>query len=139
MFSQVDDFRRMADAGAKVVSGSQAHFPMAMEFYRQAFIHYGLGNLFFDQDRECCMIQNEWEFMDRYTVYGGRLVSVELLTMMLEDFSRPRPMTASERASFLREYFHLSGWLPVPPFVPALPTLTLTPIALPGSTPRPTP
>lgn len=137
MFSQTDDFRRMADSGAQIVSGSQAHFPMAMEFYRDAFIHYGLGNLFFDQDRECCMIQNEFEFMDRYAVYDGRLVSVELLTMMLEDYARPRPMTAEERAAFLQDYFHLSGWLPVAPIAAVEPTQTLTPIALPAPTATP--
>ena len=29
---------------------------------------------------------------------------------MLEDYSRPRPMTDDERAAFLTEYFSLSGW-----------------------------
>ncbi len=42
-------FRPLAEAGAVVVQGSQAHTPKVMEFYGDAFIHYGLGNLFFDQ------------------------------------------------------------------------------------------
>ncbi|MCC6568310.1 MAG: CapA family protein, partial [Anaerolineales bacterium] len=46
---QMTDFRLMADSGASIVSGSQAHYPQMMEFYDDAFIHYGLGNLFFDQ------------------------------------------------------------------------------------------
>lgn len=111
----VEDFRRVADAGADIVSGSQAHYAKMMEFYDDSFIHYGLGNLFFDQ-----MGNFEWmpegirrEFLDRYVIYDGKLVSVELVTAMLEDFARPRPMTDEERAAFLEEYFIHSGWTPV--------------------------
>jgi poly-gamma-glutamate synthesis protein (capsule biosynthesis protein) len=43
------DFRKAAAAGAVVVSGSQSHVPMKMEFYNGAFIHYGLGTFFFGQ------------------------------------------------------------------------------------------
>jgi poly-gamma-glutamate synthesis protein (capsule biosynthesis protein) len=50
------------------------------------------------------------EFIDRYVIYDGKLLSVELLTAMLEDWSRPRPMTLEERASFLQEIFAASGW-----------------------------
>lgn len=113
--SQVEGFRRMVDAGATIVSGSQAHFPKTMEFYNDAFIHYGLGNLFFDQ-----MGNFDWmpegirrEFLDRYVIYDGKLISLELITTLLEDFSRPRIMTADERSVFLQEYFTASGWTPI--------------------------
>jgi len=109
------DFHRLVDAGATIVSGSQAHFPKTMEFYNNSFIHYGLGNLFFDQ-----MGNFDWmpkgirrEFLDRYVIYAGRLISVELITTLLEDFSRPRLMTADERSTFLQEYFTDSGWTPI--------------------------
>jgi poly-gamma-glutamate synthesis protein (capsule biosynthesis protein) len=110
--SLVEGFHRMVDAGATIVSGSQAHFPKTMEFYNDAFIHYGLGNLFFDQ-----MGNLDWmpegirrEFLDRYVIYDGKLISVELITTLLEDFARPRIMTADERSAFLQEYFADSGW-----------------------------
>ena len=109
--AQVRDFRLMAQAGADIVQGSQAHFPQSMEFYQGGFIHYGLGNLFFDQmgdDPKMPGIRRE--FIDRHVFYDGRYISTELLTAMLEDYSRPRPMTADERAAFLTEYFSLSGW-----------------------------
>jgi len=113
---QIEGFHRIADAGAAIVSGSQAHFPKTMEFYNDAFIHYGLGNLFFDQ-----MGNFDWmpagirrEFLDRYVIYNGQLISVELVTTLLEDFSRPRLMTAEERSAFLRDYFSDSGWTPIP-------------------------
>ena len=44
-----EDFRKLAEAGATIVSGSQAHQPHVYEFRGDSFIHYGLGNLFFDQ------------------------------------------------------------------------------------------
>ncbi len=45
----IRDFRPLAEAGAVIVNGSQSHVAKAMEFYANGFIHYGLGNLFFDQ------------------------------------------------------------------------------------------
>jgi hypothetical protein len=103
------DFRVMADAGAVIVSGSQAHFPMTMEFYNGSFIHYGLGNLFFDQ-MDFPVIGTRREFIDRHVFYEGRYINTELLTAMLEDYSRPRPMTEDERLLFLGEIFSVSGW-----------------------------
>ena len=104
------DFHRPAAAGAVIVSGSQSHVPLQMEFFHGAFIHYGLGNLFFGQMANQppgpgLPIQPavRYEFLDRHVIYDGRHVSTELLTAMLEDYARPRPMTAEERArSFKR-------------------------------------
>jgi poly-gamma-glutamate synthesis protein (capsule biosynthesis protein) len=131
---QIDDFRLMADAGAAIVSGSQAHAPQTMEFYGEAFIHYGLGNLFFDQMGKLTGQSefNRWGFMDRYVIYDGRVVSVELLTTILEDYSRPRPMTQTERARFLQLYFTESGWLTFAPSPTPEATPTLTPLSLPA-------
>ncbi|MEW6240245.1 MAG: hypothetical protein AB1564_05495, partial [Chloroflexota bacterium] len=56
-----------------------------------------------------------------------------------------RPMTLSERAGFLSEYFYYSGWIGLTPTPVPSPTLTLTPLAIPtfaGTphwTPPPTP
>jgi poly-gamma-glutamate synthesis protein (capsule biosynthesis protein) len=148
--SQRDDFRLMADSGASIVSGSQAHYAQAMEFRNGSFIHYGLGNLFFDQ-----MGDQAWmprgirrEFFDRYVIYDGRFISTELITALLEDYSRPRLMTEQERTGFLQEYFHYSGWMPLIPTPTATITPTLTPMSIPPlsnpnitalSTPTPVP
>jgi poly-gamma-glutamate synthesis protein (capsule biosynthesis protein) len=105
----VEDFRMIADAGATIVSGSQAHIPQAMEFYESSFIHYGLGNLFFDQMDG----PSRREFLDRHVFYEGRYISTELLTAMLEDFARPRPMRTEERRVFLEKMFGVSGWTDV--------------------------
>jgi len=104
------DFRRMADAGALVVSGSQAHVPQVMEFYNGGFIHYGLGNLFFDQMDPRGPGFTEKEFIDRHVFYDGRYLGVELITARLTDYSRPVYMTETERNKFLTMYFAKSGW-----------------------------
>ncbi len=140
---QMDDFQLMADSGASVVSGSQAHYAQMMEFYSNAFIHYGLGNLFFDQ-----MGDQDWMppgirrvFLDRYVIYNGKLISVELIPAMVEDYARPRLMTEQERAGFLQEYFFYSGWIPFSPTPTPTVTPTLTPMSVPAfsGTPSRTP
>ena len=140
---QVKDFHFLVDSGASLALGSQAHYAQTMEFYNGIFVHYGQGNLFFDQ-----MGDQSWmpkgirrEFIDRYVVYNGKLISIELITTMLEDYSRPRFMTDAERAGFLQEYFNYSGWTNFPATPTATITPTLTPMSIPPlagtSTPRP--
>lgn len=113
-FEEVD-FRRVADAGAVIVSGSQAHHPMMMEFYGDSFIHYGLGNLFFDQmwvDTVTIPEGTRKEFVDQHIFYDGKYISTGLLTAYLEDYAKPRPMTAAERLDFLTAIFTAAGWGP---------------------------
>jgi hypothetical protein len=100
------DFGRLAQAGATVVSGSQAHCPQAMTFVEDRFVHYGLGNLFFDQ---------MWDlyrdgFLDYHIFYDGRYMGVQLLTTRLEDASRSRPMAEEERRTLLETVFSNSDW-----------------------------
>lgn len=105
--AQMAAFREVIDAGAVIVSGSQAHLPLGIEFYGDGFIHYGLGNLFFDQMQSLKLRQ---ELIDRHVFYDGRYINTELLTAILEDYSQPRPMTPVERADFLSDIFTASGW-----------------------------
>lgn len=104
-----EDFRRAARAGAVAVSGSQAHQPQAMEFAGEAFLHYGLGNLFFDQVYS--QEGTDQAFIDRYVFYDGRLISIEILTIRFVDYARSRPMTPQERALLLQTVFNASGWI----------------------------
>ena len=100
-------FRDVVDDGAVIVSGSQSHQPLGMEFYGRAFIHYGLGNLFFDQMQSLRLRQ---ELIDRHVFYNGKHISTELLTAILEDYAQPRSMSPSHRARFLSDIFTVSGW-----------------------------
>lgn len=104
---QITDFHLLADAGANAVSGSQGHHVQGFDFYDGAFIHYGLGNLFFDQYQSIGLLQS---FIDTYVIYNGRLISVELFTSMIEEFCCPRLMTPEERQQALQSAFQASGW-----------------------------
>ena len=101
---QKRDFQRLSDAGAVIVSGSQQHYSQTMLPMKDRFIHYGLGNLFFDQ-MDVPVKGTRQEFLDRYVFYDGRLMNVQLITTLLYDYSRPSLMSDDERADFLKEIF----------------------------------
>jgi len=106
--NQVKDSRALADAGAVIVSGSQAHQPQAMAFEGNTFVHYGLGNLFFDQyDISLATRQG---FIDWHVFYDGRYISTELVPILFVDYARPRFMTADEKQQLFNAVFSASGW-----------------------------
>jgi hypothetical protein len=105
---QIAEFRELRDAGADIVTGVMSHVPQAQEPYGpqdrggNGIISYGLGNLFFDQ---MWSWETRTELAARHTIYGGRLINTELLTMVLEDFAQPRWATPEERADILGRIF----------------------------------
>ncbi|MFH1584347.1 MAG: CapA family protein [Actinomycetota bacterium] len=102
---QIIDFRKMIDSGADIVSGSQSHHPMAAEFYRDGFINYGLGNLFFDQMFSLGVRQG---IIAQHIFYKGEHISTKLITTMLEDYSQPRLTNSEERQQLLKSIFSAS-------------------------------
>jgi len=99
---QIKDFRRMIDAGADIVSGSQSHWPMGVEFRGDGFINYGLGNLFFDQMRSEGTRQG---IIAKHIFYEGEHINTVIITTMLEDYSQPVPATQEEREKILNAIF----------------------------------
>lgn len=102
------DFHTVVDSGAAIVSGSQAHQPHAFEFYKDSFLHYGLGNLFFDQYKEG--IPTRKSFIDRYVFYKGKYINTQLYTIIFTDLAHTRAMTAEERSDLLSTVFKFSIW-----------------------------
>lgn len=100
---QIADFRRMIDAGADIVSGSQSHYPMGVEFRREGFINYGLGNLFFGQ--QLAILGNNPGIIAKHIFYKGKHINTVLITTMLNDFSQPRPTSPEERVKLLNSIF----------------------------------
>ncbi|MBA7618212.1 hypothetical protein ES703_25533 [subsurface metagenome] len=101
--NQIADFRRMIDAGADIVSGSQSHYPMGVEFRGEGFINYGLGNLFFGQ--QLAILGNNPGIIAKHIFYKGKHINTVLITTMLNDFSQPRPTSPEERVKLLNSIF----------------------------------
>lgn len=112
---QEHDFRLLADAGAVVVSGSQAHHPQAFEYTGTSFIHYGLGNMFFDQWYLATRVPDvhankDKSFIDLHYFYDGRYIGTRLIPLQFIDNARPRPMTPDEADPFLNDIYEYSLW-----------------------------
>jgi len=102
---QVKDFRAMIDAGADIVSGSQAHQPMGVEFRGNGFINYGLGNLFFGQAAGLGVKQG---IIAKHVFLDGKYINTVLITTMvelIENYCQPRPTYGTERAELLKSIF----------------------------------
>jgi poly-gamma-glutamate synthesis protein (capsule biosynthesis protein) len=104
----MNHFREVAEYGAQIVSGSQAHQPHMMEFYQDSLLMFGLGNLFFDQvgvseDTSRALIAS-------HVIYDGRHISTELFTVFFIDYSRPRYMSKEDRIQLLTDVFEASEW-----------------------------
>ncbi|MDD3520885.1 MAG: CapA family protein [Actinomycetota bacterium] len=102
---QIDDFRIMRDAGADIVSGSQAHHPMGLELSREGLICYGLGNLFFDQMQSLGTRQG---FIAKHIFYDNKHISTQIIPTLIEDYCQPRLMEDDEREDFLNIIYNKS-------------------------------
>jgi capsule synthesis protein PGA_cap len=103
--------RDLADAGAAVVNGSQAHCAHPWEVHHGAYVHYGGGNFLFDQQA----VNTQDATADKLYVHAHRLLSVGHLYTRLEEHGRPRPMTPREQAQYLAV---MAGALPRTPADP---------------------
>lgn len=102
---QMKDFRAVLDAGADIVSGSQAHQPMGVEFRGNGFINYGLGNLFFGQASGLGVRQG---IIAKHIFYDGKYMNTVLITTMVDlikNYCQPRPAYGTERAELLKSIF----------------------------------
>lgn len=105
----IHDFGLVAEAGASIVSGSQAHQAHGMEFKDDdTLIMYGLGNMFFDQI--IFGYDTSHAMMARHVIYDGRYISTEIIPIVFVDYAKPRLLDADERAEFLQKVFDASLW-----------------------------
>lgn len=104
------DFRRLANLGADVVVGTAPHKPQTYEYVATsrgttALLHYGMGNLYFDQP----FWGNMRFFMNTLLVYEGRLLTLDVFPGIIDGDARPRLMTPDERENFLFFIFVQEG------------------------------
>ena len=101
-----NDFNAVRDAGAVIVSGSQSHIPMEFNVSTNYFVHYGLGNLFFDQ--AFLMPETAEAFIDRHIFYDGRYINTELLTIRFTNAALSHYSEGEERTTLLDRIFKVS-------------------------------
>jgi hypothetical protein len=102
------DFRKLRDAGAVVVNGSQGHHVQGFDVTADGFCHYGTGNIFFGDQTFSEGAQQT--MVDRHVFYNGRYLGVDLRTARIQDISQPVPMDADARAKLLQTLFKVSGY-----------------------------
>lgn len=96
--SQQEVFRKIADLGADMVIGTQAHQPQTYETYQGKPIYYGLGNMYFDQ--------TQWPGTERGLILThyfvrGKLVQTKLSPTVYDKALQTRLMTDSEATELL--------------------------------------
>ncbi len=92
----VSDLRRLAEAGAVFVAGSQAHVAHPWDVHFGAYIHYGPGNILFAQYRD----RQRQATVDKLFIHDGKLLTVAHMFTRTEH-GQPRLLTNRERARFL--------------------------------------
>ena len=86
------------DSGADLVLGNHPHWVQGLEIYKDKLIAYAHGNFILDQmwSRETTL-----GVIGRYTLYDAKLVDVEFLPVIIEDYARPRPLEGAEAQAVL--------------------------------------
>ena len=114
----VRDLRGLAEAGAAVVIGSQAHVAHPWDVHAGAYLHYGPGNLLFAQYRE----EQREATADKIYLHEGRVLTVAHLFARTEH-GQPRLLTDAERARFLGQLATAAAAIapPDPWAAPAIP------------------
>lgn len=107
----VEDFDELGKLTPIILIGSQAHVPKPYVVQDGLFIHYGLGNLFFDQINES--EAHGQALIDRLIFSNNQLLSVDIYPLRFLDYAQSRPMTAEEEMDFLSIVFSFSQF-PLP-------------------------
>lgn len=100
------DFEAVHDAGAVIVSGSQSHIPMEFDVYRDSMIHFGLGNLFFDQ--AFFLPETAVATIDRHVFYNGQYINTEFLTIRFTNCALSHYTEGDDRNALLERMFACS-------------------------------
>lgn len=98
------------DYGADLVIGHHPHWIQPLEVYKDRFIFYSLGNFIFDQhnpnNREGLTIRvtvQKRKTDDPAVVPVTRIQQIELIPVLIENFSTPREATTEEAIKILQK------------------------------------
>ena len=102
---QIEYFHKAADLGAHIMVSSSAHRAMGLEFYKNRFISYGLGNFLFDQMQT---INHRRGLIARHHFYGKRHVQTELIPYLIYNSSEPALVKGKEAAELFAYVYKYS-------------------------------
>ena len=106
----VRDFGLAAEAGAVIVSGSQAHRPHSMALARMGNPCCGTGWATFFFDQLDVGSDTDKAFIDQHYFYENRHISTKLIPIHFTDYSQPKFPPAEIRDALLQALFSTSGW-----------------------------
>jgi poly-gamma-glutamate synthesis protein (capsule biosynthesis protein) len=106
---QIDFARNAIDYGADIVIGAHPHWTQVFEQYKGKYIFYSLGNFIFDQEwsRDTkeglalkITLHNRKSSAHSAT---SRVEQIELIPVVIENYSTPRPATEAETRQILQK------------------------------------
>lgn len=112
---QIDFARNAVDFGADIVIGAHPHWTQIFETYKGKYIFYSLGNFIFDQEwsRDTkeglalkITLQNRKSSAPKSASLlqqGTRVEQIELIPVVIENYSTPRPATETEAQQILKK------------------------------------
>lgn len=109
---QIDFARAAIDFGADMVIGAHPHWVQIFETYKDKYIFYSLGNFIFDQEwsRDTkeglalkITLRSRKSSAPTSATAGTRVEQIELIPVVIENYSTPRPATEAEAAQILKK------------------------------------
>lgn len=90
--------RIAVDNGADLVVGNHPHWIQPVEIYKGKVITYAHGNFIFDQEWS---LETKKGVIGKYTFYKEKLVDVEFVPILIEDYGQPRLMESTEQENVI--------------------------------------
>lgn len=100
--SHISISKKLANSGADLVYGSQAHQIKKVEFYNGKSLFYGIGNFLFDQIHRLGLRQGF--FLQNY-FYKGKLIQSKPIYTFISDKRRPELATKKQIKAIKKEIF----------------------------------
>jgi len=110
---QIDFARAAIDYGADIVIGAHPHWAQIFETYKGKFIFYSLGNFIFDQEwsrdtkeglaLKITLNSRKSSAPTPASGFGTRVEQIELIPVVIENYSTPRPASETEAKQILQK------------------------------------
>lgn len=96
------------ETGADLVIGNHPHWIQPVEIYKGKLITYAHGNFIFDQEWS---LKTKQGVVGRYTFMDDKLIGVEFLPVLIENYGQPRFLEGQEKQAILNDMKLQSGIL----------------------------